>query len=1753
MKKFWLVISIVLCMVLCFASVAIFAADGGIQITVKTMTGKQINLTVEPGDTILKVKTLISEKEGIPPAQQRLTFNNQELDEDKTLAEYNITKGSEIKLTLRLVKTVSTGEELKAALTGTAICTVKLTSDITVNETMRISKGSSVILDLNGYVLNLGRNKSIIVNDGEFASRLTIIDSRPDAEHKFTLNDDGLWLLDEADGTKTVKGGVITGGDNNGGSECGGGIDVGRNGTVIMEAGNIVGCYANGHGGAVHVGGTNGTFIMNGGSIAGCKAGSMGGGVSLDSSGGSFTMNGGTMEYPVRYFYKDMSISDKIEPTKEGCIFDGWYKSDGTKWNCTSDVVTEDMTLTAMWKHIHCICGGSTTVGDHTSHTDIDWIPWISTDSLPTAAGNYYLVSDVTLPEGNVAIPDGVNICLNGNKINDGKEYAVYTEISVADSGTFSVTDCGTTGGFGNFDMLDGKLVMYGGKIVKDSALRINNGTSFLMTGNAKNEGVIVIKGSANFTMNGNAKNDGFISLLETDDKGTVEFCGRADGGKVVVYQPKQGAKIHLSDNAKIPEMYAMAQCTIGLVMQNDAEIGKVKNLEFESPKLSGNAKLGSDDSIFSISTPTGNENTFTVGDNVELIGTVTIINKSATQLILKDNASVKGSLTISNNAENVLFNIQDDVTIHGDLKCEGIAIEISTDDTIIDGDIDIGDSKVSSGKLTCSGEIKSGSFNDEVVNSGKITGGIFYGTVTGTGIIEDSAKVDVVFNTDNGSSVTTQKILRGQKATKPADLTKTGYSFGGWLNGDLVYNFDEPVIDDITLKAKWTINQYTITVKPGNGEADIVIKKDYGTAVTAPTLTRTGYTFAGWDTTFPTTMPAENVTITAKWTINQYTITVKPENGEADIVIKQDYGTAVTAPTLTRTGYTFTGWDTTFPATIPAENVTITAKWTINQYMITVKPGNGEADIVIKQDYGTAVTAPTLTRTGYTFTGWDVAFPTTMPAENVTITAKWTVNQYTITVKPGNGEADIVIKQDYGTEVTTPTLTRTGYTFTGWDATFPTTMPAENVTITAKWRDIEKPTGDITIGTYKWHVFLGELTSGVFFNVKQTVTINAADNSGTVFAGYYVTDEDLSESDLKSLLFKGYDGSFDIEANGKYIVYVMLVDESLNITYLRSDRITIDNVPPIISGIENGKIYCSSKTVTITEENLHGVYVNNEPVYLDENNSFVLAFKVGKQTISVYDKAGNVAEMTVTINNGHTPEADDGDCTTPIYCEICNAEVVAAQKHDFSGTWHKDDDGHWHVCENEDCNVSDAKTAHSGTEDGDCTTAIVCECGYIIKAAQKHDFSGAWRKDDDGHWHVCENEDCNVTDTKTAHSGTDDGDCTTAIVCECGYVIKAAGSHHNLGKWRYSGGDVHTRKCNSEDCVYSETEDCSGGKATCMKKAVCEVCGASYGKFNEDNHTGKIKWVYDSETHKAYYSCCNSSASGEEKHSLVNGKCDKCGYGCAHEGGKATCTKKAVCTICGCGYGTLDTNNHIGKAEWNHTASSHEEKYSCCGAVITASEKHEWKDGVCGKCGYECVHEGGKATCAHKAVCSACGCGYGDINPNAHEKLKRVPATAATAKNEGVKEHWICEACGKLFAESNGKTELKTDDTVIEKLEPQVNPQGSGKWTKGDDSSLIFDYDGDAETVLIDGKTSDGVTVKDGIIEINKDTLKDLSKGKHTLTVVSTEGKKSSVEFEILADDFALISIVLIASAVVAVVGAGGVIIVVRRKKTER
>ena len=309
-----------------------------------------------------------------------------------------------------------------------------------------------------------------------------------------------------------------------------------------------------------------------------------------------------------------------------------------------------------------------------------------------------------------------------------------------------------------------------------------------------------------------------------------------------------------------------------------------------------------------------------------------------------------------------------------------------------------------------------------------------------------------ITFDTDGGSEIApiTQDYATDVEA--PENPTKTGYTFDGW---DKEIPATMPA-GDMTVTAQWKINQYTITFDTDGGSTVNSITQDYDTAITAPANpTKTGYTFAGWSPAVPAKMPAGDMTVTAQWTINKYTITFDTDGGSEVAPITQNYATAVTAPANpTKTGYTFAGWTPAVPETMPAENVTVKAQWTINEYTITFDTDGGSTVNPIAQAYGTEITAPeNPTKTGYTFNGWDKEIPAKMPAENVTITAKWKINQYTITFDTDGGTEVAPITQDYNTDVTAPANpTKTGYTFDGWDKEIPAKMPAENVTITAKW-----------------------------------------------------------------------------------------------------------------------------------------------------------------------------------------------------------------------------------------------------------------------------------------------------------------------------------------------------------------------------------------------------------------------------------------------------------------------------------------------------------------------------------------------------------------------------------------------------------------------------------------------------------------------------------------------------------------------------
>ena len=708
-------------------------------------------------------------------------------------------------------------------------------------------------------------------------------------------------------------------------------------------------------------------------------------------------------------------------------------------------------------------------------------------------------------------------------------------------------------------------------------------------------------------------------------------------------------------------------------------------------------------------------------------------IGNGSPLFITSDGKNTVGSLNeiwMSSNTLSVLGN--GSLTLNNNLSVFQYTQYGGSSVTMTDG-LTAYDLTIDSGSLTVTGDTQAITLRDQDIGYLKMGDGarLFTGSSA-----QDATEADVP-----QLSAEMQELYQRYLA---GDNTLTNEEFTA-LNNALIERFNAisrqlPGKAYVRITGAWDVTYQPGTDGSGNAVTDI---KFYNDALTlrGALFTRTGHTQVGWATVdggekvygFDDIYTKNGaLTLYPVWNTNKYTITFDTNGGSEIAPITQDYGTAITAPAdPTREGYTFIGWDRDIPEIMPAENITVTAQWEINRYTITFDTAGGSEIAPITQDYGTNIAAPAdPTREGYTFIGWDREIPETVPAENMTVTAQWKINRYTITFDAAGGSEIAPITQDYGTAIVSPAdPTREGYTFIGWDRDIPVTMPAENMTLKARWRDTEKPTGEIIIGTDKWHEFLNTLTFDLFFKDTQEVTINAADNSGTVFVSYLLTDRELSEAELKSLVFGGYEEPFRIDPNGEYIVYAMLVDEGLNITYLRSDRVALDNIQPVIGGIEDGKTYCAAQTVSITEKYVDTVTVNGAAVTLDESGSFTLAPADGGQRIVVTDKAGNTAEMTVTVNDGHT-----------------------------------------------------------------------------------------------------------------------------------------------YGEWVSNGDGTHSRQCTADGCSGLETKDCSGGKATCTERAVCEDCGKAYGELNANNHAS-LKHIdakaatKDTEGNVEYWRCddCNKYYSDKD------------------------------------------------------------------------------------------------------------------------------------------------------------------------------------------------------------------------------------------------------------------------------------------------
>ncbi|RGG98993.1 hypothetical protein DWW60_07080 [Coprococcus sp. AF16-22] len=319
--------------------------------------------------------------------------------------------------------------------------------------------------------------------------------------------------------------------------------------------------------------------------------------------------------------------------------------------------------------------------------------------------------------------------------------------------------------------------------------------------------------------------------------------------------------------------------------------------------------------------------------------------------------------------------------------------------------------------------------------------------------------------------------------------------------------------------------------------------------------------------------------------------------------------------------------------------------------------------------------------------------------------------------------------------------------------------------------------------------------------------------------------------------------------------------------------------------------------------------------------------------------------------------------------------------------------------------------------------------------------------------WHRCDLT-CTVCDNTwdywESHIWSGTATCTSGRTCTlCGGSSEPLG--HDWGAWTQNSDEkTHTRIC-KRDTSHTETENCHGGTATCIAKAVCTVCGGEYGEMAAHSFTAEkaeaqyLKSAATCTKKAVYYRSCAvcglSSEGTADEATFFSGNALDHNWGAwtSNEDGAHTRT----CTVDGCSAGT-QTENCI-DANKDH-------KCDICDYIISECADDN-KDHKCDYCGKKLTeHTGGKATCKDKAKCEVCGAEYGELDAKNHTNLKHFQATAATKTTEGNIEYWYCEGCGKYYSDKDGTKEIKKADTVTAKLkDDSKSPQ------TGDTSNLAL------------------------------------------------------------------------------------------------
>ena len=1265
-------------------------------------------------------------------------------------------------------------------------------------------------------------------------------------------------------------------------------------------------------------------------------------------------------------------------------------------------------------EHKHCICGGSVTAGDHTSHSDVAYQPWNGTDgiSYTNNTAYVYLTGNATISSHLTVDGKTLYLCLNGKTLSSNGT----AKIQVENGGRLVLCDCRGGGTFegatknvwggacvylykSTLDMFGGKLTGGkvtgkggGGAIALDDQQCIFNMYGGEISGNNGNNygGAIFRQFNANmpnttggaFNMyggvikNNTAKNGGaFFSTTG----GTINMTGGTISGNTATQNSNDagGGAIYMRGNGKI-DISGSAEIT-----GNSSSLdGGAILMGWGEINISGSAKINSN-----TASRWGGAICLRQDSNQ-----TTILNMRGGE-ISGNKATQEGGAVhvLDKQCQFFLY----DGKITGNTSGDGGAIYLNQEPSwlIMQGGEISGNTATGNGggvyiyRTGSVCQLYSGKIEN---NKASGNGGGIYINPSNSGQLKVGNKPIVQNNTVSGKAnnvylpsgkTLTIEIGMSKGASIGVTTANTSYPvafsnayakdyakcfFADDANAHVEYKDDQKLY----LVSGAVARPLTVTFDPNGGtlaEADktksLMTGEPYGTL---PVPSYEGYDFAGWYTeqnggtkieSDTTVTVAGTQTLYAHWTEHEYTVTVVK-------IGMPEWGSVTPMSTKAKAG----------------ETVTLTA---------TPTKGNQFLEwVFLNKPEGGGWVKPVLTFT--------------MPAEDLTIQAKFTVKNYSIgytTVGVAGGSAWYVRWGDRVFDYLPKNPTYQDWVFTGWKC--------GDVTVTEDMTYGDLAGSDTVSGIHidaQWH----QHKFNMWMNNTPGTLKSPADCTHNALH-YWMCSCDLIE----------YNDDHLYEEPGTALGHLWSWTSNGNGTHTRTCQRENCNATET-KDCSGGAATCTAKAICEVCKSEYGTLKAHDFTAETAEEQYL------KSSSSCTEKAVYYKSCTVC---GLSSKGTASEATF---------ESGSVLGHDW-GAWTQNSDGssHTRICKR------DANHRENGTCSGGEATCIakpkcnVCKAEYGETNPGNHAGTlGEWQSDKNNHW---KEYSCCGAEADRGHHDWDNGQVTTQPTCtnagektftcnECGRKkteqIDATG-HSWKQEWN-SDETHHWHEC-ANGC---DAKDAYAEHADADKNHVCDTCGKMLSECADDNkdhkcdYCGKVlsECADDNKDHKCDYCGKMLSVCADDN---KDHKCDYCGKTlseCADD------NKDHKCDYCG-------------KVLSECADTDKDHKCDYCGKTLSECADDN-KDHKCDYCGKTISnHTGGTADCCHKAVCEICGKAYGGLDPDNHTDLKHFPAQRATILREGNIEYWYCSGCGKYYKDAEATIEITQADTVI----PKVKRDNSG------------------------------------------------------------------------------------------------------------